>query len=138
MIIASVLTAAETMSMEISSELGSAGWKDIVKYVEDDTNYQRVTRFFKFVKWNRVIERCSQVHDNVPCKFKGRYSVGSIHMVRHIVFDDGHEWVIRILMPGLPEWDQCNQMSDQEQMKSEIATMRFIRYVVARGASQQC
>ncbi|KAI9719498.1 MAG: hypothetical protein M1828_006205 [Chrysothrix sp. TS-e1954] len=115
--------------MALTSAIGSDSWEGAGDEENEGKDYyDRVTKFYRSIDWKIVEARCSMVHNNVTCHLKDRFSCGYRNVVRHVVFDDGQEWVARLRMPRPSgATGQDDKLADAEIMEVEVATMRFLR-----------
>ena len=58
--------------------------------------------FVQQVNWEAVLQICRQRHANMPFRLQENFNVGHFNLIRHIVFDSGDEWAIRLRLPELP------------------------------------
>lgn len=116
--------------------LGSACWAGFNTYnvgsVAGRTLRHRATKFFAAVEWDALAHLSSGLRNGIPCRFEGSFAIGYHNMVRHIVFEDGINWVARLRLPRLESVSPVNEMlEDARALKIEIATMKFIKYVIS-------
>ena len=87
----------------------------------------------RLVDWVALCD-VARKHRGVNCDLDTRVKFGGVHMVVLLTFEDGQQWIARVRMPRLsmtPDGSVqiCEPWTeiDQQWMKSEIDTMRYLR-----------
>lgn len=111
--------------------VGSAAWTGGQEY--QDEYSERITQFSDRINKEALVDFASSLRDNQPFTLSDIFSVGNFNFVLKIEFDDGVEWVARLRMPPMPDSSSSTSVNEKEkalrEMKSELATMEFVRYV---------
>lgn len=116
---------------EQTTSLGSASWNGVDRYEVGDESYERAIAFLAMVKWDVLASLSSNLRNGIPCKFRENFSMGHFNMVRHLVFEDGINWVARLKMPGLESAFGCRDaLNNASILEVEVASMRFFRYAI--------
>ena len=109
--------------------IGSHLWLSSSVYDEGDELYGRATNFLKTTKWAALKTIASGFRGGIECQLSEKYSLGHFNLVRKFTFDDGECWVVRLRLPILQNVFGNREALDVEPgMRSEIATMNFLRY----------
>ena len=109
------------------SPIGSSAWCGTASYEKGDEFDQRATRFLASINWSLITSRCSELHDHVPCQLKEGFSIGHSNMVRHLVFEDGVNWVARLAMPPLSSDIEGYIPKTSQIFQAEVASLRFFK-----------
>lgn len=87
------------------------------------------------------IAYASSLRDGRTCTLSSKFSVGTRNFVKKITFDDEVEWIVRLRMPPLEDFEEETERlsppeSDSEkenekrreryEMQSELDTMEFL------------
>jgi hypothetical protein len=116
------------------AELGSGNWVGLEQIDEDDELYDRTTAFIGAIKWQALTSLATRMRA-VDCQLSEKYSVGHFNLVRRLQFTDGVSWIARLRLPDLPSmFGQREALNAEECMRIEIATMKYLRYVINAGA----
>lgn len=91
---------------------------------------ERAEAFVREVNWDALGQICSETRWNVGCRLHENISVGHSNIVRHVIFEDGEEWIARLRLPDRSGgvFGQRKLLDVESIMKSEIAATRYIRY----------
>ncbi|OCL08288.1 hypothetical protein AOQ84DRAFT_407192 [Glonium stellatum] len=109
-------------------DTASSHWIGVLAYQEHDALHQRATTFLQQVGWEAVTRICSQKHQNIPCRLQNNFAVGRFNLVRHLIFEDGIEWAVRLRLPELPSDSDTAKVQDVElMMRCEIASMKYLK-----------
>lgn len=128
-----------------TSPLGSDTWSNEPRY----ENIYRARLDFVLDKVSEAAlqELVSSLRNGMRCTISGHYAAGNFNLVKKIVFDDDVQWIIRIRLPplsyftaGTPRREAsysetevrgsriiCTER-DLESLKSEIVTMKYLRF----------
>lgn len=110
--------------------IGSDAWNGAEDYEGGDVLHERATAFFAAVKWDVLALLSSKLRHGIFCHFGEKFSVGHFNMVRRLDFADGISWVARLRLPPLtPVFGHGEQLDDASALKSELASMKFLKYV---------
>ena len=108
--------------------MASSHWLGAEQYEEGDPFYERAEAFLRQVNWDLLIQICSEAHRHLRCRLHHKFSLGHFNLVRHIIFEDGEEWIARLRLPDIPTVFGQRELLDVESiMKSEIATTNYLR-----------
>lgn len=114
-----------------SSVLGSESWTGVDKHASGDEQHQRAMALLTTVNWNLLLSISSSLRNGLSCTFAEKFSVGHFNLVRRIIFADGVSWIARVKMPVLKNELRNKEILESPRfLTSEVATMRFIKYVV--------
>ena len=109
--------------------MASSHWLGAEEYEEGGPFHERAETFLRQVNWDVLIQICSEAHQQIGCRLREKYSLGHFNLVRHIIFEDGEEWIARLRLPDLPSVFGQRELLDVEAiMKSEIAATKYLRY----------
>ena len=109
--------------------MASSHWLGAEEYEADDPLYARAEAFLREVNWDVLIQICSEAHQHLGCRLYEKSSLGHFNLVRHIIFEDGEEWIARLRLPDIPSVFGQGELLDVESiMKSEIAATKYLRY----------
>ena len=110
--------------------MASSHWLGAGKYSEGDALYKRAETFLREINWDVLIQICSEAHRHLGCRLHDKFSLGHFNLVRHIIFEDGEEWIARLRLPHIPSVFGQRELPDVESiMKSEIAATKYLRYL---------
>jgi hypothetical protein len=107
--------------------IGSASWTGVDDYNVDSVYYERATDFLATIQWDLLESLASNLRNDTPCKFLEKFSIGSVNMVRQIMFDDGICWIVRLRMPN----EEAYSGHAVAGFKTEVACMNFLKYVIS-------
>ncbi|OCK96761.1 uncharacterized protein K441DRAFT_39948 [Cenococcum geophilum 1.58] len=106
----------------------SSHWIGTRRYEEGEPLHERVMTFVQKVNWEAVLQICRQRRANMPFRLQENFNVSHFNLIRHIVFDDGDEWVIKLRLPELSSIFGTRELPDVESvMRCEIASMKYLR-----------
>ena len=64
----------------------------------------------------------------MPFRLQENFNASHFNLIRHIAFDDGDKWVIRLRLPELPSIFGTRELLDVESvMRYEIVSMKYLR-----------
>lgn len=110
--------------------MASSRWVGSEPYEEGDPFHERAEAFLQAVNWEVLIQICSEAHRHVGCRLHEKYSLGHFNLVRHVIFEDGEEWIARLRLPDISAVSGQRELLDVESiMKSEIAATNYLRYL---------
>ncbi|KAJ5109266.1 hypothetical protein N7456_005941 [Penicillium angulare] len=112
-----------TPSTSNKVNVGSASWLGADGYDKDSEFAQRANRFLRDINWDRLKEICCELGDS-QCQLSEKFSIGHFNMARHVLFDDGKSWIVRLRMPNLKEDHVCQDV--KMALSSEVACMNFL------------
>ena len=99
--------------------LGSASWIGADAYDVGDELHERATCFFNAVNWDVLARLSSKLRAGVPCSLSEKYSIGHFNMVA------------RLRLPQLRAvFGDREALDSASTLKVEVASMKFIRYVL--------
>lgn len=108
--------------------MASSHWVGSEPYEEGDLLRERAEVFLREVNWDALIQICSEAHRGVACRLHDKFSLGHFNLVRHVIFEDGMEWIARLRLPDIPAVFGQRELLDVESiMKSEIAATKYLR-----------
>ena len=109
--------------------MASSRWLGSEPYEEGDPLHERAEAFLREVNWDVLIQICSEVHRDVGgCRLHEKFSLGHFNLVRHVIFEDGDEWIARLRLPDISAVFGQRELLDVESiMKSEIAATKYLR-----------
>ena len=108
--------------------MASSHWVGDEQYEEEDPLHERAEAFLRPVNWDVLVQICSEAHRNILCRLHEKFSLGHFNLVRHIIFEDGEEWIARLRLPDIPDVFGLRELLDVESiMKSEIAATKYLR-----------
>ena len=109
--------------------MASSHWLGAGEYDEEDVFYDRAEAFLREINWDVLIQVCSEAHRHIGCRLHEKYSLGHFNLVRHVIFEDGEEWIARLRLPDIPEFFGQRELLDVKSiMKSEVAATKYLRY----------
>ena len=109
--------------------MASSHWLGAEQYEEGGPFYERAEAFLRQVNWDVLIQICSEAHGQIGCRLHDKFSLGHFNLVRHVIFEDGEEWIARLRLPDIPSIFGQRELLDVESiMKSEIAATKYLRY----------
>ena len=109
------------------SSIGSSTWTGTAQYEEGGDFDQRAKRFLASINWSLLVSRCSELHQHVPCQMKEGFSIGHFNMVRHLVFEDGVNWVAKLPMPPISSIIGGHAVKMSQIFQAEVASLRFFK-----------
>ena len=108
--------------------MASSHWVGSEDYAEGGPFEERAETFLREVNWDALIQICSEAHQHVGCRLHENFSLGHFNLVRHVIFEDGDEWIARLRLPDIPAvFDQRELLAVESIMKSEIAATKYLR-----------
>ena len=109
--------------------MASSHWLGAEEYEKDDPLYERAEAFLRQVNWDLLVQICSEARRSIPCRLHEKFSLGHFNLARHIIYEDGEEWIARLRLPDIPPVFGLRELLDVESiMKSEIAATKYLRY----------
>ena len=109
--------------------MATSQWLGAERYEEGDRLKERAEAFFRQVSWDVLIRLCSDAHQNLGCRLHDKFSLGYFNLVRHIIFEDGEEWIAKFWLPDIPTvFGQRVLLDGESIMKSEVAASKYLRY----------
>lgn len=109
--------------------MASSHWLGSEEYEEGDTLHERAEAFLREVNWDVLIQICSEARRHLGCKLHEKFSLGHFNLVRHVIFEDGEEWIARLRLPDIPAvFGQRELLNVESIMKCEIAATKYLRY----------
>ena len=115
--------------------MASSQWLGAEVYEKESPLYERAEAFLRQVNWDILIQICSEAHRHVGCRLQEKFSLGHFNLVRHVIFEDGEEWIARLRLPDIPGVFGQRELLDVESiMKSEIAATKYLRYFFPGGS----
>ena len=109
-------------------DTASSHWIDTRRYEEGEPLHKRAMTFVQRVNWKAVFQICRQRRANMPFRLQENFNAGHFNLIRHIVFDDGDEWVMRLRLPELPSIFGTRELLDVESvMRCEISSMKCLQ-----------
>ena len=116
--------------------MASSHWLGAKEFAEGHPIYERAEAFLRQVNWDVLIQICSEAHQHIRCRLHAKFSLGHFNLVRHIIFEDGEEWIARLRLPDISDVFGQPELLDVESiMKSEIAATNYLRYFGERLCS---
>ena len=88
---------------------------------------ERADAFLREINWDILIQICSEAHRHTGCKLHEKFSLGHFNLVRHVIFEDGEEWIARLRLPDIPDVFERELLDVESIMESEIAATKYIR-----------
>ncbi len=108
--------------------MASSHWVGSEQY-EEGPFQDRAEAFLREVNWDILIQICSEAHRHLGCKLHEKFSLGHFNLLRHVIFEDGEEWIARLRLPDIPAVFGGRELLDVESiMKCEIAVTKYLRY----------
>ena len=116
--------------------MASSHWLGADEYEEGGPFHERAEAFLRQVNWDVLIQICSEAHRHIGCRLQENFSLGHFNLVRHIIFEDGEEWIARLRLPDIPTIFGQRELLDVESiMKSEIAAAKYLRCFPGRNSA---
>ena len=106
----------------MSSAIRSHAWKPPV----ESEAYDAGTSLIRTVDWEAVKVHCINLWPGQSCILEPEWNVGTVSLIRKIVFDDGVGWIVKLLLP-LEDHDYKITPDMIQGLQSEMATMEYIR-----------
>ncbi|KAJ9661842.1 hypothetical protein H2201_006322 [Coniosporium apollinis] len=122
------------------SPVGSDAWTS-GKDFTGRSSAARIEHMQKAYNEDAFIAYASSLRDGRTCTLSSKFSVGTRNFVKKITFDDEVEWIVRLRMPPLEDFEEETERlsppeSDSEkenekrreryEMQSELDTMEFL------------
>lgn len=127
----------DTPNHYVPQGMGSNAWRGVQDYDPNMARYQRAVDTLKYVRWDILLENCTRVRNGITCRLEERFSVGNFKLVRRITFEDGYSWVVKVRMPPLDWQYDTEVMNDAKQIASEVANLKYLKYVIANSVTDQ-
>ena len=131
--------------MSHTSPLGIDSWSNEPRY--ENTYRARLDFVLDNVSEAALQELASSLRNGMGCTISRQYAAGNFNLVKRIAFDDDMQWIIRIRLPPLlyfmsdtPRREASHSETevqgsrvicterDIESLKSEILTMKYLRF----------
>lgn len=120
----------------MSTPVGSETWTGGEEYGDEYST--RIQHFQTSFSSSALLAHASSVRGGVGCRLTDKFTVGSFHFVKKIVFDDGVEWIARLRMPPIKDFEENGEKAsasrteaerrhDLYEMQSELDTMEYVR-----------
>ena len=108
--------------------MASSHWLGSEEYEEGDELHERAEAFLREIDWDILIQICSEAHHHLGCKLHEKFSLGHFNLVRHVIFEDGEEWIARLRLPDIPAVFGGRELLDVESiMRNEVAATKYLR-----------
>ena len=105
--------------------MASSHWVGAEQYEEENPLHERAEAFLRQVDWDVLVQSCSEAHRNIRCRLHENFSLGHFILARHVIFEDGEEWIARLRLPDIPAVFGLRELLDVESiMKSEITATK--------------
>lgn len=98
--------------------VGSETWTGGEQY--GDAYSARIQYFQTSFSQSALLAHASSVRGGVACRLTDKFTVGSFHFVKKIVFDDGVEWIARLRMPSIEEFEENGEKAEASRTEAEI------------------